>query len=107
MRVLVYLFAYLLIFISGLPAPVHAFDCSDTCSFHTATQTQAERLATDTQKILAKEVELDPQWCDALPPSRLISYSCFHKNTQNFPFNLILVPLHVQDHLCPRAPPLQ
>jgi|GEM_PF-2149131 len=105
MRALVYLFAYILIFISGLPVSVQAFDSSDSCSIHKSNSAQAERIATNPQKILAKCGEADPQGCEAIPSVPINSDRAFHKSNTQIQLNFNPLSLHGQEHLCPRAPP--
>jgi len=105
MRALVYLFAYLLIFISGLPVSLQTCHSSDSCSIHNSNDVQAERLGAHAQKILAKQGESEAEWCDTLPSTQIVPDYFFQTGNLNIPRKFIFLSLHVQDHLCPRAPP--
>jgi hypothetical protein len=106
MRVFAYLFAYVLIFMSGFPASAQAFDCSEASSLYKNQGAQAERVATSPYKISVKQTESDPHWGDASPPALITADFPFHSDKPCFPRKITCSSASGPEHLCPRAPPV-
>jgi hypothetical protein len=106
MRILTYLFAYVLIFISGFPASAQGIDCSKVHSIHKNGDAQTERVATNPYKISVKQTESDPHSDDLLYPALITAYLVFHAVRPCSPRKITCSSTPEAEHLCPRAPPV-